>query len=148
MRCPQCDVDLNASDLGKYGFVVVDECSKCHGIWFDKGELDKLDESIWIDVEELPMNKARGPVRTCPKCEQRLTPLAPKDAPDLVVDKCEACQGFWLDAGEFERMREVAGTEVNRVLASDRMEYAQKPKDWSHLRWSIYLIKSVFDKKP
>lgn len=146
MRCPHCEVDLIASDLGKYGFVVVDECPTCHGIWFDEGELDKLDESIWIDTEALPMERARGEVRTCPKCDLDLSPMSPKDATDLVIDKCGACGGFWLDAGELDRMREVASEEMNKKLESDTILYSEKPADWSELRWVTYLVKGWFSR--
>ena len=37
----------------------------------------------------------------CPRCTQ---PLSPVDRGGLVIDNCNQCKGFWLDAGEFEKL--------------------------------------------
>jgi hypothetical protein len=39
MKCPKCGYDLITNDwLG----VQVDQCTHCHGIWFDAGEAESL----------------------------------------------------------------------------------------------------------
>jgi RNase P subunit RPR2 len=39
MRCPKCGARLaTATDLG----VTVEQCPACHGMWFDKGDLDAI----------------------------------------------------------------------------------------------------------
>jgi len=37
----------------------------------------------------------------CPKCGSELTEMAYRDQ---CIDRCEACGGIWLDAGELEAM--------------------------------------------
>ena len=74
MKCPRCSIDLKSSDLGEYGFVIIGICPKCEGSWFDKGELDRLDESIWINVEEeIEFHTEEShQVLSCPRCEANL----------------------------------------------------------------------------
>ena len=39
MRCPNCNVALTMAD--RQG-VEVDYCPQCHGVWLDRGELEKI----------------------------------------------------------------------------------------------------------
>ena len=38
-RCPKCGTALDERSLDG---VVIDECSSCHGVWLDSGELEAL----------------------------------------------------------------------------------------------------------
>jgi Zn-finger nucleic acid-binding protein len=68
-----------------------------------------------------------------------MLPLSPIDAKDLAVDRCPLCEGFWLDAGELEKMQDVAGLLDQRKSLD--VAYDQRPAGWSHLRWIIYCFK-------
>ena len=35
-QCPKCEIGLTPKNIG---YVEVDECQSCKGIWFDKDEL-------------------------------------------------------------------------------------------------------------
>lgn len=39
MKCPVCNVDLLLAE--RHG-IEIDYCSRCRGIWLDRGELDKI----------------------------------------------------------------------------------------------------------
>lgn len=39
MQCPVCQETLKSSD--RQG-IEIDVCPRCRGVWFDRGELDKL----------------------------------------------------------------------------------------------------------
>lgn len=41
MKCPSCVTDLT---IGERKNIEIDYCSKCRGVWLDRGELDKLIE--------------------------------------------------------------------------------------------------------
>ena len=43
MRCPVCNIDLLLAE--RHG-IEIDYCSKCRGIWLDRGELDKIIERV------------------------------------------------------------------------------------------------------
>lgn len=144
MKCPKCNADLKASDLGEYGFVILDICPGCQGAWFDKGELDRLDDSVWQDAEELAFSDVSDSHQglKCPKCTAQLRPLVPMDDKELVLDRCPNCQGFWLDSGELERVR-----ALTLKLDSDLVSKAKplkRPDNWSWLRWSVYCFKEYY----
>ncbi len=142
MKCPKCNAELKKSDLGQYGFVILDVCPNCKGSWFDKGELDRLDQSVWTDFEELNFQRREpGAQRlSCPKCNHDLEPVSPVDALELVVDRCASCEGFWLDAGELEKVQDITLHIDDTKMA--HMRYYHKPPGWSDLRWLIYCFKT------
>jgi Uncharacterized protein conserved in bacteria len=39
MHCPKCDGTLMEAD---YENIKIDVCNKCHGVWFDPGELAQV----------------------------------------------------------------------------------------------------------
>jgi hypothetical protein len=39
MKCPKCGYNLITGD---WGGVEIDQCTNCHGIWFDAGEAESL----------------------------------------------------------------------------------------------------------
>lgn len=47
MDCPLCKINLQIAD--RQG-VEIDYCSKCRGIWLDRGELEKLIELAVVQV--------------------------------------------------------------------------------------------------
>jgi len=55
MNCPNCNIPLMMAD--RKG-VEIDFCSKCRGVWLDKGELDKI---IDLSVNERFSDRASQP---------------------------------------------------------------------------------------
>ncbi len=140
-QCPTCKIDLRRTDYGEYGFVILDICPACEGAWFDKGELDRLDESVWTEVESLVQPSVRDvEPRGCPKCGTTLDSISLADVPDLVLDQCASCKGFWLDVGELEKVQDIAGHIDDEKLG--HMRHYKKPEDWSYLRWAVYCYKT------
>ncbi len=45
MNCPVCNIQLNMME--RQG-VEIDYCSKCRGVWLDRGELDKIIERAGV----------------------------------------------------------------------------------------------------
>jgi len=112
MNCPRCSTDLTSTnlDLREHGVVIIDICPDCKGSWFDKGELDRLDDSRLTNVEEIEFrgHAEGGRNLKCPSCDSNLEAVTPKDSEGVVVDRCPDCVGFWLDSGELEKMQDVA----------------------------------------
>ncbi len=144
MECPVCNTDLEKSDLGKYGFVILDVCPQCQGAWFDKGELDRLDEAIWVDIEKHAFHDVEGDHKqvSCPKCKVVLDPISPSDEHELIIDRCPSCEGFWLDRGELDRIVEMAADI--RAQIDKRMTWYVKPPDWSSLRWLVHSFRECY----
>ena len=111
MNCPACDRKLTEVQVGA---VVVDICqSGCGGVWFDAFELQRVDEQHEAAGEHL-VSIRRDPKlrvdhsrkRACPRCDGvnlKRHFFSPKIK--VEVDHCPGCAGYWLDAGELEKIR-------------------------------------------
>ena len=51
MNCPICNIPLNITE--RQG-VEIDFCSKCRGVWLDRGELDKIIECSTLEMPSRP----------------------------------------------------------------------------------------------
>ena len=126
MKCPACDYDLTELELGG---VKVDAChGGCGGIWFDAFELQRVDESHEVPSQHL-LRIQRDPglrvdparKRACPRCEGvKLKRHFFSAKRKVEVDHCPNCAGYWLDAGELEKIR----TERAGEAAAARVEMA------------------------
>ncbi len=110
MNCPVCPAELRKTGLEEeYSFEAVDVCPQCQGMWFDKGELDRLDGSNWVNIEDHPFHEVEGDHRqaTCPRCKSSLSPVSFQEQKELIIDRCHDCEGFWLDGDELDRVVQV-----------------------------------------
>ena len=82
----------------------------CGGIWFDPGELERVDvraastlHTIWqVPAGQVTLTEPR----LCPRCpEQVLQRKWFSEAQQVEIDQCPTCGGIWLDAGEFTRVQ-------------------------------------------
>lgn len=114
MNCPACSHLLQPL---KAGGITVDACvGGCGGIWFDAFEMQKADEAHEKAGEQLLDIPCDPSVhvdfdrrRKCPRCESVvMLRHQHKDNPDVTVDECPGCGGFWLDAGELGLIRRSA----------------------------------------
>jgi Zn-finger nucleic acid-binding protein len=95
----------------KRGDVVLDECGRCKGLWFDHRELKAVAHDG--DLEKRAAHLRRFPVPSpfaCPRCGGG---CQQSFVGDVEVDTCVSCHGVWLDANELE--------EAKRQLDADRM---------------------------
>jgi uncharacterized protein len=51
MNCPICNIPLTMAE--RQG-VEIDYCSKCRGVWLDRGELDKIIERSTLEMSSRP----------------------------------------------------------------------------------------------
>lgn len=104
MNCPKCNTDL----AKKYykGMIEVDSCPTCRGMWLDSNELDKL-EDVDFDDDAHKGSLVHFQSKTnypCPYCSASLDEFQYR-LYDLKLEYCaENDHGFWLDAGEDERV--------------------------------------------
>lgn len=112
MKCPGCQTPVKeVKTASHYGVpVILDQCPKCGGIWFDKwehlsvkqGEAAKIESTVNTDLltRETVLEKS---TLLCPKdgsvLENFKDPLFPKE---LIVEHCKNCGGFWFNRGEFK----------------------------------------------
>jgi len=49
MRCPKCGMELIAI---RYKGIEIDKCSECHGVWLDRGEMERI-----VETKATPLDK-------------------------------------------------------------------------------------------
>jgi len=112
MKCPACFNPLSSTTVGQ---LTVDVCrGGCGGIWFDAFELQQVDEpqestGVWlVNIERDPQVRVdTSRKRACPKCEGvKLKRRFFSAKRRFEVDECPGCGGYWLDAGELEKIRD------------------------------------------
>lgn len=104
--CPKCDGKVEKFDVDER--VTLDLCNKCHGLWFDAGEIKdyfELTEDIPNLSQALASAKPTG--ISCKMCstgqqwvEMPYSPVA-LESGQLMIDYCQGCKGIWIDAREW-----------------------------------------------
>ena len=122
LQCPRDGSELIVEHM--HG-IEVDHCGVCNGRWLDHHELDDLEATR---AEE---DERRGTVRfaerdsdlDCPVCGDRMAAFNYR-AYDLELDTCREEHGFWLDAGEEGRVRDIIDERVRGLKRSASAEVA------------------------
>jgi Zn-finger nucleic acid-binding protein len=107
--------------------VCVDVCRRgCGGVWFDRFELQKMDEEHeqagerLLDIEvDGALQIDHSETRKCPKCSDLVLMrhfFTPKR--EIDVDECPGCAGIWIDRGELQKIRDQFETEEDRDRAT------------------------------
>jgi Zn-finger nucleic acid-binding protein len=123
MKCPVCSV---ATTVVEHNKIELDYCSKCHGIWFDRGELELLLDTLtggtaakFIDgMLQRPQEKVAEKTRKCPICGKKMTKAGIGAGKEIMIDVCGAGHGLWFDGGECGRffrqikLEQPAGTDA------------------------------------
>lgn len=109
--------------------VQLDDCPQCGGIWFDDGELKKLqsigDELSLHSLEghakpDKDIITAESASKLCPICNERLTPYRYMYSSDVMLDECDECYGVWVQDGELEKMATYLEVEQERIAPAKR----------------------------
>ena len=122
LQCPRDGAELIVEHL--HG-IEVDHCGTCNGRWLDHHELD--------DLEATKADEAvrRGTIRyserdsdlSCPVCGEQMAAFNYR-AYDLELETCHSEHGFWLDAGEEGRVRDIIDERVRGLKRSATAEAA------------------------
>jgi Zn-finger nucleic acid-binding protein len=91
----------------------LDRCPTCGGAWYDYAELAELEATVADEDQRsgtIEYAKHSSEL-VCPVCEQPMHAFNYR-AYNLELDACSGGHGFWLDAGESERVREVMRERV------------------------------------
>ncbi len=131
MNCPVCarsleEVHVELPNNPNWDEMRVDVCEGgCGGMWFDRFELEKVDEPDEVAGEVLLETERDRSIevdhdadRTCPKCGNVVMMDRFFSVNRTVeIDKCGGCAGIWLDAGELEDIRQQFDSEEERQEA-------------------------------
>lgn len=115
MNCPKCNSNL----VKKYykGMIEVDACPSCRGMWLDSHELDQLEDTAFDDdIRKGSLVHFQSETHyPCPHCGNGLDEFRYR-LYDLKLDYCaKNHHGFWLDAGEDERVMEIMSRRSNEI---------------------------------
>ena len=110
-KCPLCKLPMRIVALDG---VELEGCPKCHGVWLDSGELDRLGGFAM----------ERGRRLFCPACGVLMDLTVIKN---VEIDLCNQCEGVWLDKGEVETLSgfDVVQTVVMAETATAPEEFEE-----------------------
>ena len=100
--CPNCQIELVEI---QYRDQILDRCSKCTGLFLDKGELEAISRLVSIahqvkleerEIDDIPQPEKDREV-SCPADQ---SPMYPEEIAGSIIDRCPHCEGIWLDGGE------------------------------------------------
>lgn len=105
MICPVCN---QAMMVVEHQRIELDYCVKCHGVWFDSGELDLMLKYFALPTEEFSMHhimelqerKVTEKKRRCPLCRKKMRKVTLGREPEVLIDTCPKGEGLWFDGGE------------------------------------------------
>ena len=123
MQCPRDQTELI---IEHHKGIEVDHCPTCNGRWLDHHELDQLEALAAPDEDtrKAMVEYAKRPSDLkCPVCEKQMRAFNYR-AYNLEIDTCEDEHGFWLDAGEEGRVRDIMEERVRGLERAASAEEA------------------------
>ena len=161
MKCPECGLNMDYRDTLK---VRLNECTRCKGIWFDHGELDTIKDEIEPDLRWMDFDlwKKEGDFRLtvrprkCPKCLRTDLRGLHYETADVTIHYCPACEGIWLQGGDFHKIVLALLKEADRKNLADYFkeslkeasEIISRPErfisEWRDLKAVMRLLKYRF----
>ena len=120
MICPKCKQDMIVVE---YHQIELDHCTRCHGVWFDSGELELFLQSANLEnpgvvareIPNSPETKLLHPELKCPVCHHGMKEIAIGN-PAIHVDACRQGDGLWFDGGE---VHQLLGQLADKPLAKE-----------------------------
>lgn len=111
LKCPICKaIPLEVKPL-EDGLVAA-ECGGCGGKWIKSEDYLKWIESrpqadgTGAKAVGLRPVKDSGPGKFCPGCGRFMSRATPGHGLEFFINRCGGCGGIWLDANEWENLRD------------------------------------------
>lgn len=120
MHCPRDRKPLQPFTL--HG-LAVERCPFCGGLWLDYQELDQLEDTVFAqdELKGSLIFKERATREPCPRCDAPMLEFKYR-LHDLVLEHCPNLHGFWLDAGEDERLLSLLEQRARRLESKAEAE--------------------------
>ena len=142
--CPVClGVSMQKAVVGKRGnTVTLDLCPRCGGIWFERGEVQRVSrqspEALWSEIPRKtepvrpPCHGCGAPLdrdlERCPACGHRNVLRCPmcdvemerRAQGSLVLDLCRRCEGVWFDHAELSELWRLGMVAASRAKQRGR----------------------------
>ena len=114
INCPRDGAELM---IEHHHGIEVDHCPTCNGRWLDHHQLDELEATTGATEDERRATITYGETQSelhCPICDKKMIAFNYR-AYDLELDTCEDEHGFWLDAGEEGRVRDIIEERIRNL---------------------------------
>ncbi len=137
MICPRCGAALIERGEGLFEDIFLYQCASCEGALYLVGSLDRLDDSVTIEVEDLDWEVIAASELACPLCRQEgyrggsavmLDRVRVAVRPEVELARCPSCDCFWLDRGQLDEVRELA-TRVSSAENASLNEEARRKRE-------------------
>jgi Zn-finger nucleic acid-binding protein len=141
LPCPVCLIMMEKAQIrGRAGVLTLDHCSRCGGVWFERGEVQELamrtPASLWAeiapraDTPRPPCHQCQTPLDrdaekcaacghsnqiNCPACDRTMRRVVRNG---LVLDLCERCHGVWFDHRELSAVWQLSVDAVAQRQSS------------------------------
>lgn len=121
---------MESVNVGNRKRFFIEQCARCHGLFFDINELQALLDDAVVPVYEIDMRllftlQKESPVPrrdfkyvSCPVCRKMMNRVNFGRRSGVVVDQCRN-HGVWLEGGELHRLMEwkkAGGQVLDRQL--------------------------------
>ena len=115
--CPECGTNMESVNVGNRKRFFIEQCVRCHGLFFDLNELQALlDDAVAPTFEvnfpllfslqnESPVPRRKVTYVPCPDCGKLMNRFGFGQRSGVVVDRCRD-HGVWLEGGELHRLME------------------------------------------
>ena len=115
--CPECGTAMASVNVGNRKRFFIEQCARCHGLFFDLNELQALlDDAVAPTYEinlpllftlqkESPVPRRKVTYVPCPVCGNIMNRVNFGRRSGVVVDHCRN-HGMWLEGGELHRLME------------------------------------------
>jgi hypothetical protein len=142
MQCPNCGSDLAEQREGLYEDIVFQACTACGGALYPRGAVDRLDDSVVLDAEELEYELLEEiDALPCPVCRDphgyrergggSMVWCGAAEVPELRVAICEDCDAWWMPDTMLARVRELVlarSSESNADLNAHNRRWLEQEK--------------------
>lgn len=120
LSCPNCGHHLTKKNVrtASSGTLEVDFCAACGGVFFDKGEVNRISSETAEDLSQqklsdVPPKESRSS-NICPKCGSSLERYFGESVPaDVYVLRCPMCSGAWFQKQELEKFKKAQEAKIN-----------------------------------
>jgi len=155
--CPNCSIEMQfVSAVTATGRgLILDQCKRCGGIWFDRWELYALDLKKVDDIDNFDLEKLQepleiNPVQKCPRCNMELRLFKdPALSRDILIFRCHNCSGLWLNCGELKKYKKHREESAKRKELTDKkieqmvniiMKKEMESPGMQFFRWLLKLL--------
>jgi uncharacterized protein len=128
MNCPN---DNSPMIVVEHDQIALDYCPTCHGVWFDRGELELVTERACgpqadictAEILTQPEASTSEDKRRCPICNRRMLKKHAGAPSAVLIDVCDRGDGLWFDGGELQQVLSQAKPVDGKAVDSGMLSF-------------------------